>query len=72
MARRAAKKREKNESGQSQLGVRYRAVVVESSIVVEDVVEEGYYLGYITPDGIELTRERGLAPQTCVVSLKRE
>lgn len=57
MARRAAKKREKNESGQSQLEVRYRAVVVESSIVVKDVVEEGYYLGYITPDGIELTRE---------------
>ena len=45
MARRAAKKREKNESGQSQLEVRYRAVVVESSIVVKDVVEEGYYLG---------------------------
>jgi tetratricopeptide (TPR) repeat protein len=52
-------------------GVRYRAVVVESSIAVEDVVEEGYYFGRIAPDGIELTRESGASPR-CVVSLKRE
>jgi hypothetical protein len=52
-------------------GVRYRAVVVESSIAVEDVVEEGYYFGRVTPDGIELTREPE-ASSRCVVNLKRE